>query len=58
MPIYRDKYKLWGLTQTMLLKIYWDWLVYWSVPTLIFTNNGFTNITILKELFASQKKVG
>ena len=58
MPIYQDKYKLWGLTQTMVLKIYWDWLVYWSVPALLFTNNGFTNISVLKELFSTQNKIG
>jgi flavin-dependent dehydrogenase len=58
MPIYKDKYKLWGLTQTMVLKIYWDWLVYWAVPALLFTNNGFTNISVLKELFSSEKKIG
>ena len=58
MPIYKDKYQLWGLTQTMILKIYWDWLVYWSVPTLLFTNNGFTNISVLKELFSSKDKIG
>ena len=57
-PIYKDKYQLWGLTQTMVLKIYWDWLVYWAVPTLLFTNNGFTNISVLKELFSSEKKIG
>jgi len=58
MPVYKDKYKLWGLTQTMVLKIYWDWLVYWAVPALLFTNNGFTNISVLKELFSSEKKIG
>ena len=58
MPIYKDKYKLWGLTQTMVLKIYWDWLVYWAVPALLFTNNSFTNISVLKELFSSEKKIG
>ena len=42
----------------MILKIYWDWLVYWSVPTLLFTNNGFTNISVLKELFSSKDKIG
>ncbi|MGB0886650.1 MAG: NAD(P)/FAD-dependent oxidoreductase [Vicingaceae bacterium] len=57
-PIYEDKYQLWGLTQTMILKIYWDWLVYWAVPTLLFTNNAFTNIAVLKELFSSKKKIG
>ena len=57
-PIYEDKYQLWGLTQTMVLKIYWDWLVYWAVPTLLFTNNGFTNVSVLKELFSSKNKIG
>ena len=58
LPIYEDKYQLWGHTQTMVLKIFWDWAVYWAVPTLLFTNEGFTNISILKELFSSKDKVG
>ena len=55
-PIYKDKYQLWGLTQTMALKIYWDWAVYWAVPTLLFTNKGFTDVSVLKE-FMTEKGV-
>ena len=58
LSIYKDKYSMWGSTQTMILKIYWDWLVYWGVPALLFTNKGFTDLFILKELFASSQKVG
>ncbi len=58
LSIYKDKYSMWGSTQTMILKIYWDWLVYWGVPALLFTNKGFTDLFILKELFASSQKIG
>lgn len=57
-PIYQNKYKLWGKTQTMVLKIFWDWAIYWSVPTLLFTNNGYTNIMVLRNLFAKENAVG
>lgn len=57
-PIYQGMYSMWGLTQTMVLKIFWDWATYWSVPTLLFTNEGYTNILVLRDLFASEGCVG
>ena len=57
-PIYRNQYGMWGLTQTMVLKIFWDWATYWAVPTLLFTNEGYTNITVLRDLFASEGCAG
>lgn len=57
-PVYRNQYGMWGLTQTMVLKIFWDWAAYWSVPTLLFTNEGYTDLLILRELFASEGCVG
>jgi len=57
-PVYQKKYKLWGKTQTMVLKIFWDWAVYWAVPTLLFTNHGYTNIMVLRDLFAKEDAVG
>jgi flavin-dependent dehydrogenase len=57
-PIYRDMYPMWGLTQTMVLKIFWDWATYWSVPTLLFTNEGYTNMLVLRDLFATEGSIG
>lgn len=57
-PIYRNMYPLWSLTQTMVLKIFWDWATYWSVPTLLFTNEGYTNLIVLRDLFASEGSIG
>lgn len=57
-PIYQDKYLLMGNTQIMVIKIFWDWAVYWAVPSLLFTNKAFTNISILRELFASKRGLG
>ena len=57
-PIYQNKYKLWGKTQTMVLKIFWDWATYWSVPTLLFTNDGYTNLSVLRTLFSTEGSVG
>jgi len=57
-PLYENKYPMWGLTQTMILKIFWDWAIYWGVPTLIFINEGFTNLMVLKNLFANENGAG
>jgi len=57
-PIYKDMYGLWGKTQTMVLKIFWDWATYWGVPTLLFTNNGYTNIGVLRSLFSTEGCTG
>lgn len=57
-PIYRNQYGMWGHTQTMVFKIFWDWAAYWSIPTLLFTNEGYTDLIVLRELFASEGCVG
>jgi flavin-dependent dehydrogenase len=57
-PVYQDKYLLMGNTQIMVVKIFWDWATYWSVPTLLFTNKAFINLKLLKELFASANGFG
>jgi hypothetical protein len=57
-PVYQNKYLLMGNAQIMVMKIFWDWATYWSVPTLIFTNKGFTNLKVLKELFSSATGLG
>jgi flavin-dependent dehydrogenase len=56
--IYQHKYQLMGSTQIMVVKIFWDWAVYWSVLALLFTNNAFTDLKLLKELFASSNGLG
>lgn len=56
--IYQNKYQLMGSTQIMVVKIFWDWAVYWSVLALLFTNGAFTDLKLLKDLFASEKGLG
>ena len=50
MPLYQDMYPLWGKTQVMVAKIFWDWGAYWSINTLLFTNDGLTDLELLKKL--------
>jgi flavin-dependent dehydrogenase len=57
-PIYQNKYLLMGNTQIMVVKIFWDWAIYWSVPALLFTNRAFTDIKMLKELFSTPESIG
>lgn len=47
-----------GNTQIMVIKIFWDWASYWAVPCHLFANNAFTNLKILKELFAAPNSPG
>jgi flavin-dependent dehydrogenase len=58
LPIYQDKYKLMGNSQIMVMKIFWDWAIYWSVPCLMFTNNGFTDIKLLRGMFVGENAPG
>jgi len=57
-PVYQNKYLLMGNTQIMVIKIFWDWATYWAIPSHLFANKAFTNIRILKELFASKNGLG
>jgi flavin-dependent dehydrogenase len=57
-PIYQNKYLLMGNTQIMVIKIFWDWAVYWAVPSHLFANKAFTNIRLLRDLFASKNGLG
>ena len=57
-PVYQNKYQLMGSTQIMVAKIFWDWATYWSITTLLFVNDGYTDIQVLKKLFGTNKKAG
>lgn len=57
-PIYQNKYRLFGNAQIMVLKIFWDWAVYWAIPCVLFTNHGFTDLRILKEMFVAEDSLG
>jgi len=58
LPIYQNKYPLMGNTQIFSVKIFWDWAIYWAVTTKLFINNGLTNMSVLKRLFATEGGVG
>ena len=57
-PVYQNKYLLMGKTQIMVMKIFWDWASYWGFPTLLFTNDGFINLPVVKALFVSPQGLG
>ena len=58
LPIYQEKYKLMGSAQIMVMKIFWDWAVYWAIPCVLFVNDAFTDLKLLRELFATQNGLG
>lgn len=49
MPLYVNQYSLWGSTQIMVAKIFWDWAGYWSLNTLLYVNKGLTNLDLMLE---------
>lgn len=57
-PIYQNKYLLMGNTQIMVVKIFWDWGIYWAIPCMLFANKAFTDLKLLKELFSSPDSLG
>ena len=57
-PIYQNKYELYGNAQVMGVKITWDFGVYWGIPCLLVTNKGFTNMKVLKNIFTSKDSFG
>lgn len=56
-PIYKDQYALFGHSQIMVVKILWDWTLYWGFPCLLFTNKAFTNTNLLRTLFVKRGAV-
>lgn len=54
LPIYTNQYVLMSKTQIMVVKIFWDWAIYWGITALIYTNKGFTDISLLKKLSSKQ----
>jgi flavin-dependent dehydrogenase len=51
--LYTHMYPLFGKTQVMLLKLVWDWGSYWSVPTVLFMNNGYISLDVLRKYSTS-----
>ena len=51
-PIYLNKYNVFGSSQIMIFKVFWDWTVYWGIPSIAFINKGYTDLNTLKTLFA------
>jgi hypothetical protein len=48
---------MWGSTQVMVAKIFWDWGAYWSINTLLFINNGLTNLDLMRKMTAGPKSL-
>jgi flavin-dependent dehydrogenase len=56
--VYQNMYSLFGTSNIMLIKIIWDWASYWGVPCILFANDGYTNISVLKQYSSSVKIIG
>jgi hypothetical protein len=51
-------YSILGKTQIMLMKIICDWASYWAIPNVLFANNAYTDIAILKQYSSSDLSIG
>lgn len=58
LSIYYDKYALFGQSQIMIPKIFWDWANYWAIPSLLFFNGGYTDMDVLRALFFNEEGAG
>ena len=56
--LYKNMYSVFGNTQIMLMKVAWDWASYWGIPTLIFRNEGYINISFLKKYSSRKNSIG
>jgi flavin-dependent dehydrogenase len=56
--LYKDKYGIFGKTRIMLMKIVWDWASYWAIPDVLFINNGYTDLAVLKQYSSSGDSIG
>ncbi len=56
--IYTNKYPLFGQSQIMIPKIFWDWANYWAIPSLLFFNGGYTDMDVLRALFFNEDSPG
>jgi len=56
--LYKNMYGVFGKTQIMLMKIIWDWASYWAIPNVLFINNSYTDIDILKQYSSSNAGIG
>ncbi|MEO8764236.1 MAG: tryptophan 7-halogenase [Ginsengibacter sp.] len=56
--LYRNMYGIFGKTQVMLMKIVWDWATYWAILNVLFINNGYTDIDVLKQYSSINAGIG
>lgn len=56
--LYYNQYGIFGKTQVMVMKIVWDWAAYWAVPNIMFMNNGYTDIAVLKQYSSASLSIG
>jgi flavin-dependent dehydrogenase len=56
--LYQDQYLNFGSTQVMLFKTMWDWATYWSIPCVMFVNNGYINLDVIKAYSNPKDNIG
>ncbi len=49
--LYRNSYKIWGITHVMSAKILWDWAIYWAFFAQLCFQDILTKPDLVKQLF-------
>jgi len=49
--LYRNSYKIWGITHVMSAKILWDWSIYWAFFAQLCFQDILTKPDLVKQLF-------
>lgn len=55
--IYQDQYQLFGNHQVMPVKIFWDWMLYWSLTAPIFIQNRMCDVNMYPRHVFKLKKL-
>jgi hypothetical protein len=51
-------YGLLGKPQIMVMKTAWDWATYWAIPNVMFVNDGYIDLDIIREYSDAEDGLG
>ncbi|MFT5513186.1 MAG: flavin-dependent dehydrogenase [Bacteroidia bacterium] len=56
--VYKGMYGLLGKPQIMVMKTAWDWATYWAIPNVMFVNDGYIDLDIIREYSDAEDGLG
>jgi flavin-dependent dehydrogenase len=55
--VYQDQYQLFGNHQVMPVKIFWDWMIYWTLTAPVFIQGRMCDVNMYPRLASKLKKL-